>query len=445
MEDDTGDLSQLMAFAEALGEAPLGGEEVWSLDDKLDGHFNIDSSDSVYETIPWKPASLVEGRFSNNFADIIRSIQGTDCGHSHETSDSPESPAVRNRTSLFASDDKTITLDVCGEMIDPRNACVVDHPGRHSHFKTWLQAGFISDDSRRISIKDESSKPSCWQDVPSENSRSASTTEGGILGGLIKTKTASDPPVSNLAGLLSLTVNSRDENSKEAIPESKTPKGTWKDRTFVVGKSVKVAMREAGLHRENVRDWCLWFNDLLCSLGLSDMRSVGQSSSNVMEADMDFSDNCLTDEALREIVNLLSAFKRLHVRTLRLASNSLSDAGLGYLAGLYHIRHLVVDDNVITRDGLLSFVVRNTAHRADVYEALLAQDVSDDSVLFPIFLSCEMNIINNGLDVVRQLNDNGITVCLQDSTGCDRYPHMCKVFGSKCGIHLSGLGSQKKF
>ena len=441
MEEDAGDISQLMAFADAIGFSNLD-DEVWGSVIKPCEYTNTLSTSGINETAPWIIPQLVDGRRGNDFSHIIAAFNRIEPA-TDEPIDSPDSPTARNRTSLFTLDDKTVDIEVCGETVDPRNVCVVDHPGRHAHFKSWMQVGAVSEDTRRISVRDESGRPACWQSSNKEPSR-VTSSDDSLLGCLLKPKSPQDSSLSSLAGLFSLGQGSREEPQKDSPTDTKPAKVAWKDRTFVVGKSIKVAMRDAGLHQGNVREWCLWFNDLLCSLGMSDMRAVGQPQNQTMEADIDLSDNYITDAALNEIVHLLSAFKRLHVRSLRMASSSLTDIGLGYLAGIHHLQHLVVDDNIITDTGLVSFILRNRAHKLDIHEALLAQDVSDESVLQPIWLSVELNLISDALLLVEHLAHEKITVCRADTTGCEASPGQCQLHGMKCGVHLSGLGAQKK-
>ena len=419
MDEDLGDLSQLLAFADALADS---NEPVWE-----DGS----AADKIHVTTEWKRPELISGSVVNNFANVLRSVQSEDVGETDTSASSPESPTMRNRTALFSAVDKLIDIELCGEWTDPRCVNIVDHPGRHAQFKNWHQAGYIEDDTRRMSIRDESARPACWA-VPESAQPSNAAPDKGVLGMLLgKTKTSEESPV--IPTLLAEPAKREDNHGSM----------TWKDRTFVVGKTMKVAMREAGLHEGNIRDWCLWFNDMLCSLGLSDARASAAAST--IQADIDFSNNSLTDSAVNELVNLLNAFKRLQVKTIRLGSNSLTDIGLGLLAELSHLRHLVVDDNAITSDGVISYVVRNYRHKQDLRDALLAQDVQDESIMEPTMISVEMNLITGAMGVIDLIEAEGIQVCLSDTTGCEPVGAECRLKGKACGVHLSGLGAQKTF
>jgi hypothetical protein len=308
---------------------------------------------------------------------------------------------------------------------------IVDHPGRHAQFKNWHQAGYIEDDTRRMSIRDESARPACWA-LPENTQPINGAPDKGVLGMLLgKTKTSEEAQI--LPAIL--TESPKRDDMHGAM--------TWKERTFVVGKTMKVAMRDAGIHEGNIREWCLWFNDMLCSLGLSDARASVAAST--IQADIDFSNNSLTDSAVHELFNLLNAFRRLQVRTIRLGSNSLTDAGLGLLAELSHLRHVVVDDNAITSEGLVSYIVRNYRHKQDLRDALLAQDVLDESITEPTMISVEMNLVTGAMSVVDLIEAEGVQVCLSDTTGCEPIGADCKVKGKACGVHLSGLGAQKTF
>jgi hypothetical protein len=427
--DEEVDLSQLMAFADALSETPGLGDLAWSADD------------TISETQPWAKPFSVTG-YKSGFAGLLQSVRLDGMG-SGQNSASPDSPVAKNRTSLFSQEDMTIEIEVCGESLDPRALFVVDHPGRHAQFKAWVQAGYLSDETKRISIRDESSKPACWNQIGTDGNRS-SIVDGGILGGLIKSKTTVELPIPLKPDLQLGETENVKENSPDIASETKPGRSSWKERAFVVGKTIKVAMREMGLHDTNIREWCIWFNDLLCSIGLSDVRNAPNPSASIMEADMDFSGNALSDGSLLELLTLFSAFRRLHVRSLRLSSNMLTDLALQHLAGLTRLKHLVMDDNTLTSHGVMSFVLRNRTDRRDLYEALLAQDVADDSLAEPIALSLESNGVQNAMELIETLESHGLHVCLFDTSGCDPLTGSCKLLGKSCGVHLSGLGCQKR-
>jgi hypothetical protein len=250
---------------------------------------------------------------------------------------------------------------------------------------------------------------------------------------LLKSRGVEDTPAT-----LNSHESTKREDTTKTLPDN--PRQVWKDKTFVVGRTMKVAMRECGLHEGNIREWCLWFNDLLCSHGLSDIRS---SNLQAMQADIDFSYNFLNDTAILELVNLLGAFRRLQVKTLLLSSNSVTDDGLLLLAEQSNLRHLVVDDNMISREGLMNFVTRNYRNRQDIRDALLAQDVTDESIMEPLTLSVDLNVIRDPMGVLDSLEANGIVVCRADTTGCEAVGEQCRLKGNQCGVHISGLGSQK--
>ena len=320
----------------------------------------------------------------------------------------------------------------------------MDHPGRHAQFKNWLQAGYLSEETKRISIRDESSRAACWSQIRGEGNR-ASVVDGGILGGLIKSKASIELPIPFITDLQTATSAENGDNEPESVDNTKQGRASWKDRAFVVGRTIKVAMRETGLNDSNIRDWCIWFNDLLCSLGLSDVRSISVPGASVMEADMDFSGNEMSDRCLLELLTLFSAFKRLHVKILRLGSNMLTDASLLNLVGLTRLQHLVMDDNMLTNDGVLQFIIRNRANRRDLYEVLIAQDMLDETLIHPVSMSMEMNQLRNPKEIMATLDREGIAVCTLDTSGCDPTTGECKILGKSCGIHLAGLGCQKRF
>lgn len=428
--DEEVDLSQLMAFAEALSETPVLEESSWNMDD------------AISETTPWTNPVGVDGHKSG-FADLVGTVRIGDVAPDSSWGE-PDSPVARNRTSLFSQEDLTIDLEVCGETLDPRAVCIVDHPGRHAQFKNWLQAGYLSEETKRISIRDESSRAACWNHIRGQGSR-ASVVDGGILGGLIKSKASIEFPIPLITDLQTATSVENGDNEPESIDNTKQGRASWKDRAFVVGRTIKVAMRETGLNDSNIRDWCIWFNDLLCSLGLSDVRSMSTPGASVMEADMDFSGNEMSDRCLLELLTLFSAFKRLHVKILRLGSNMLTDASLLNLVGLTRLQHLVMDDNLLTNDGVLQFIIRNRANRRDLYEVLVAQDMLDETLIQPISMSIEMNQLRNPKEIMATLDREGITVCTLDTSGCDPTTGECKLLGKSCGIHLAGLGCQKRF
>jgi hypothetical protein len=426
MDENLADLSQLMAFVDDLGGHPTSEE----------GRSN--EPDAIRETYEWSPPSEIVG-WRSNFASVMGLFQEIDSGQDTVCFDSPESPVARIRTSLFSQDDTTAEIEVCGESIDPRNVCVVDHPGRHAQFKSWVNSGHISDDARRVTIREESNRRCCWIRSESDSNKIL-TVDGGLLGSLIKPRSSVETSIPLLPDLAPSSNRASDHAVGSEFEGAK--KKNWRDRIFIVGRSIKVAMRQSGIQDSNVRDWCLWFNDFLCSLGLSDARGGSYSPVTVFEADVDFTDNSLSDVSFRELCVLFTAFRRLQVRSLRLAANSLTDSSLEQLTGFNHLRHLIITDNAITNDGVFNFIVKNRTNRKEYYEVLLAQDVCDDCCLLPITVSLDGNFIRRPIQLIAMLECVGIKPCIPEATGCD-LSGICAVLGTSCGVHLSGLGSQQ--
>ena len=120
----------------------------------------------------------------------------------------------------------------------------------------------------------------------------------------------------------------------------------------------------------------------------------------------------------------------------------MSDTGLMYLADLPYMNQLLVDKNLVTRNGLMDFITRIHRNKRDYFDGLVAQDTPDDSVIQPMYLSVEGNFVDQQMLVMNGLEqEEGIVPCCADTTGCDP-GGVCSVFGNKCGIHLFGLGSQ---
>ena len=96
--DEEVDLSQLMAFAEALSETPVLEESSWNMED------------AIYETTPWTNPVGVHGHKSG-FADLVGTVRMGDVAPDSSWGE-PDSPVARNRTSLFSQEDMTIDIEV---------------------------------------------------------------------------------------------------------------------------------------------------------------------------------------------------------------------------------------------------------------------------------------------------------------------------------------------
>lgn len=421
------DLSQLLAFADAVGDS-------WGSDSPTHTDWEL--------TQAWYIPQKVTGAHLSEFARIIRSVQPSDTGPQSYT-DSPDSPMQKSRTALFKNSEIATEILPCGDSMDPRSVCIVDHPGRHAQFKHWMQAGMISEDGKRMTMRDEAAQGNSLVPRSSGDTLSASPSAGAGLLGILNVAAKADGKESE--SVLNLLHTLRKSVDPPEIPQAMSSgPAAWKGKSFFVGKSVMVAMADMGIDDSRFQSWCMWFNDLLCSWGLSERTPhISQSSTPpVVTADIDFSRNELTDHSIYELCQLLLAFRRVHVVTLRLASNAISDVGLAYLADLPYLHHVVLDDNQLSRQGIREFLLRSYRAKRDHYDALKAQDSPDDSLLRPMFVSIDGNYAARAIELIESIEGEGLCVCCPDSTSCDP-SGVCRIVGNACDIHLLGLGAQK--
>jgi len=353
-----------------------------------------------------------------------------------EVIQSPTSPTQRNRVLLFAGSEKPIELVTSGESSDPRCLYVMDHPGRNAQFKNWFSSGLIKDDSRRVTFREESSGQACWHQTGSSVDDDAATD----LLNLIRVVKSEESPQ-----------NIQSESRIPPVPADAKPGGLgthirdlWDAHCIMVGGSIVVSMAYKGLDDSLMRTWCMWFNDKLCFWGLNDrpMSSLESQFPVDVMADLDFSGNQLGDASLKELLRLLSAFRRIHVRTLRLSCNSLTRTVLDPIKTLPYISHLVIDDNNLTSDDVVSWIPEIIMSKQEHYDILVAQDIPDESVRQALFLNVERNRLSRPLELIHSLNCLGINVCIPESTGCEPYS-TCRLYGEACGIHLAGLSQQQ--
>lgn len=357
-----------------------------------------------------------------------------------ENRDSPQSPTQRNRVSLFGCTDAPIDLLTSNQFVDPRSICILDHPGRNAQFKHWLSAGFIKDDSRRATFRDESTEVGCWQRVATEDE---DNNAKNILS-LIRVVKPEDG-VQHQDGSHVVTTSPMISLSLSSSSRSSQLKDVWESRSFMMGGSIIVAMAQMDLDDAMMLSWCAWFNDKLCSWGIHD-RSTSVSdhrSAGKVNADLDFSSNYLTDASVRELVRLLGAFKRVQVGTLRLSSNSFSCNVLEPLKSLPYLRYLVLDDNRLVSHDLCEWIPEIMLIKHELYDILVAQDMPDESVKQAIFVSVENNAIFRPMDLVEKLHSKDILVCLPETSGCEATT-LCRLYGASCGVHLAGLSTQRE-
>lgn len=421
------DLSQLLAFADAVGDS-------WGS--------NSPTHTDWQPTQTWYIPQTVIGAHLSEFARIIRSVQPSDTGPLSYT-DSPDSPIQKSRTALFKNSEIATEILPCGDSMDPRSVCIVDHPGRHAQFKHWIQAGMISEDAKRMTMRDEAAQGNSLAPRSSGGTLSASPSAGAGLLGIVNVGANADSKESE--SVLTLLQTLRKSVNPTGLPQAMSSgPAAWKGKSFLVGKNVMVAMADMEIDDSLFQSWCMWFNDMLCSWGLSERTwYIAQSSAAaVVTADIDFSRNQLTDHSIYELCQLLLAFRRVHVVTLRLASNTISDVGLAYLADLPYLHNVVLDDNQLSRQGIREFLLRSYRAKRDHYDALKAQDSPDDSLVRPIFVSIDGNYAARAMELIESLESEGLRVCCPDSTSCEP-SGVCRIVGSACDIHLLGLGAQR--
>ena len=433
------DISQLLAFADSIVESGLASfrEDLSPL-----------SSAEIPEPITWRAPPPLWELDPNAIAPILSSLRKDDVGVEIRDG-SPSSPLQKARTSLFGASDKPLELETCGEIMDPRGVIIIDHPGRHAQFKHWYHAGFLTDDTRRLTLRDEGTKSSPLSMKKSSDIHRSGSPEG-ILGLLMHNR--SDPAkndVNTFFDTLKQSDEEMDEQehktafSSDRIMSPGPSAASWKSKTFLMGTQLMVAMGETGMCDGDFPAWCAWFTDLMFSHGLSDRAVPLSSAPLVVNADIDFSRNALGDGSVQELVRVLSSFKRIHVRTLRICNNAVTDSGLADLVELPFVQQLFLSENLITRQGLIEFVISSRKNKQDVYEASVAQDRPDESLLRPSSVFIEGNFVENAITVLDDLRRIGVKACCIESSGCD-FSTPCKVFPQDCGVHLSGIGCQRK-
>lgn len=442
MEDLNLDVSQLMAFADSLEDPSIPGEYTWAQD--FDTNEPSGHDDSVEATLPWScPAPMYN---QGAYTSTIRMHRKVDVGDA-VTEHTPRSPVAKHRTTLFRASEKIVDLDVATESADPRCVCVIDHPGRHAQFKHWLQVGQIGDEVRRLTIREESARPTCWLSSGANGLKSAQDPTKGVLGILLPGK-PSDTRVAEVSDLIATLRKSAASEPNFGDPRDPAldvvdSHAMWKERSFLVGNHIMVAMKESGLTDERMKGWCVWFNDLLCAWGLADRASQHSPQLTTVDADIDFSGNMLSDMSVKELKQLLSAFRRVHLRTLRVNGNLLTDDSLEILADMPYLTGIFMDDNSVTRAGLMSYIIRSRHLRVEHHQALQAQDREDGTLLQPNHISISGNLIHDTLDFLYELQHAGLVVCCSESAGCDLSSGTCRLYGQRCDVHLSGIGAQR--
>lgn len=426
-------MDDLLALAESLN-LEEGDLDVFS------GQATLNQP-SESQHLKWKcPPSLAVERKSQSFDHgSIFDIPETLVGPGYESG--PHSPTQRNRVSLFGDSDAPRDLLTSTEFIDPRGLYILDHPGRNAQFKHWLSGGLITDDSRRATFRDESAEIGCWQKVETEDEDRTSKN----IFNLIRVVRPEDgygikkeSHTSTASPIVSINHSQHQRSSQS--------RDLWEARSFMVGGSIMVAMAHMELDDSIMLSWCAWFNDRLCSWGINERSApaLDQRSSMNVIADLDFSSNHLTEKSVRELVRLLGAFKRIQVGTLRLSSNSLSRNVLDELKSLPYIRYLVLDDNCFASDDFSEWIPEMLLLKRELYDILVAQDMPDESVKQPLFVSIEHNGIFRPIELIEKLRAKNILVCIPESSGCEPNA-LCRLYGPSCGVHLAGLSSQKDY
>jgi hypothetical protein len=418
-------MDDLLAFANSIQELP----DI-DIHDIGENHYPHESAYIPDGGGQFFPPPHLDSTFQNPIIVALASRKPFDMGGGCEKS-SPGSPTAKGRVSLFSGSDKPVELDVGGDSNDPRCLYVMDHPGRNSQFKHWYANGLVTDDKRRTTFREESMRESCWQSLDTEKKDLATD---GILGFLKQSAISGSIPSSP-----------ENENVVSAlIGGYQNPKDVWKSRCYLVGSNLKVALSDMALTDDVFKGWCIWFNDLLCEWGLSDRMAHPSSSSQLttVDADLDFSKNALTDSSVDELVRLLSAFRRIRVRTLRVSSNILTDIFFNHLLNLPYINQVFFEENSISPHAMCDWIQEMVSRKLELYDILVAQDTPDPAVRDPMFLHTAQNKLSDPISIIDNLESRGIRACNADVGGCSAST-LCRVWGGNCAVHLSGLGAQQ--
>jgi len=105
----------------------------------------------------------------------------------------------------------------------------------------------------------------------------------------------------------------------------KKQEAAWADRLTFHDGILRVDMRSLQLMDAGMVRWCRWAPALL--------QTLGRAGGALSEAELDFSGNALEDGALRELLALLQTCN-VHVRTLNLTANRLTEASLVAISDL---------------------------------------------------------------------------------------------------------------
>jgi len=294
----------------------------------------------------------------------------------------------------------TIEIDLEDPGRDPRNICVLDHPGRHAQYKHWLQAGLLDEaGSKRLTLKEAQSRPGVA--VPARPRRVAED---------------------------------------------------WSRRCVLSGGVVTGNFRGSFLSDSGVGNFLIWIQELLTSWNVTEISPKKISTVFVtisstparplatVLADFDFSANPeLSPDGLLQISRFLAAYPRLRIRTLRLDSLNLTD--LAAAADLPYLRRLEISSNNLTSEVLVDFVNRQTQLRINTAKthSVSEKDFASLGFHLPLFVTLWDNFADAAL--LRDLS--ALSPCLVESTGCEPAA-LCRRLGEKFKVHLSGFCRQRR-
>ena len=232
-------------------------------------------------------------------------------------SSSSKEPRVALRPSLSQSE--TLDLLIQGPSTDPRNVCVLDHPGRNSQFKHWTSfQSFDDHPPRRMLLKDELARPCCLPQEPIIIPRSPS-------------------PLKKTQSIVTF------------------PQPPYRASASFNGSVFVADLQNAGLLDEQIPNVLKWLGDCFLVIKVADpaQRSLGPSSlshriingSTVSscDAEIELSGNGFSSIGFELILKFIKNCPRVRLRAIR--AEGLGLTSLGCLAEFPCLKELRLRDN----------------------------------------------------------------------------------------------------
>lgn len=188
--------------------------------------------------------------------------------------------------------------------------------------------------------------------------------------------------------------------------------------------SIRLANLEPQLTENAMERYCEWLKTRLTAIS---KEQGGLERLQHCQAEVDFSQNRLSNQMVWQLLETLAQFE-VHVATLNLAANSISQGGI--LAICEFIRmteqaeatyELNLSSNEIDDDSALE-LLRTIHTLRPRYPLLLKSEETKQLVQTPFWIQLSNNRIRNPEQVLRTAEAEGITICLaNDKQVCSRW------------------------